>query len=974
MKRYCLSTFFALITLTSVSSGATPWITGFWSAGNSRESISNIPWSNITHLNYFAAGISSSGTVVAAYTSQPELSNLVSAAHAHGVKILICISDGTGNAFEPAANSSNVATTASNIASYVASNNFDGVDLDWESGLNTSDYESLISHTRSALPAGKLIMVDMYHDPSFAATAVNQYNNLDQINTMCYDQDNIYVNGGPKPWYNDAIMNGSIGQTYGGTCQWVASEFVSAGVPASKIGIGIPFYGRRWTGATAPNQGSGSISATIYYGDLAQDATRWQASYQKYDTTYKSNYLSIPSMNEFDSYNGVQSVQDISAWRTSQGYGGHMVFTLEYEYVSTASGSARYPLSTALASAVFGSQSVPTISSFTANPTSIISGSASTLSWAVTGATSLSISGGIGTVTGTSTSVSPTTTTTYTLTATNSAGSSQANVTVTVTAPQPQPPPTISSFTSSPATINTGSSSTLSWNASGATSLSINQGVGTVTGTSTSVSPTVTTTYTLTATNSGGSAQASTTISVSSGLAAYWALDDGTGSNAADSSGNGYTMALIGSPTWQTSNSCEINGCLAFNGTTQAGSASAINLSGTSVVTVAFWMKWNAFANDDHVAMEFSSNFNNVTTGFLILPDDSQSGLFQAGLKGNAGYNQVTFARPSAGVWHHYAFIMNKANPAATEVIPYVDGQPVSYAKPTSAENTNAFASDTAFIMARNKSSAWGNGSLDDVRIYSRVLSASEIAALATPPQHGASITNPSSSLATGTVGQSYSGTVTTSGTAPISVSLSSGSLPAGLAINSSGAISGTPTAAGTSAFTVEASNAIGNDAKQFTLTMNPAASATVYNLSDLNWTSATTGLGTVHKNASVLGNVLTLNGKTYTEGIGTNANSTIVYNLGGECSTFTVSGGIDDEITSGGIITLQVIADGTTLYTSPKLTPTSGTRNISVSVAGKQQLTLSATDGTSGKAIASDNADWANPKLTCNAAPPAAN
>ena len=74
----------------------------------------------------------------------------------------------------------------------------------------------------------------------------------------------------------------------------------------------------------------------------------------------------------------------------------------------------------------------PTISSFTAEPSSITEGGSSTLSWVVTDATSISINQGIGTVTGTSTTVSPTTTTTYILTATNSAGTTTNTVSVTV--------------------------------------------------------------------------------------------------------------------------------------------------------------------------------------------------------------------------------------------------------------------------------------------------------------------------------------------------------------------------------------------------------------------------------------------------------------------------------------------------------------------------------------------------------------
>jgi hypothetical protein len=74
----------------------------------------------------------------------------------------------------------------------------------------------------------------------------------------------------------------------------------------------------------------------------------------------------------------------------------------------------------------------PVIASFTATPSNVTPGGNATLVWSVTGATSLSIDPGVGTVAGTFTTVSPATTTLYTLTATNAAGASQATATVTV--------------------------------------------------------------------------------------------------------------------------------------------------------------------------------------------------------------------------------------------------------------------------------------------------------------------------------------------------------------------------------------------------------------------------------------------------------------------------------------------------------------------------------------------------------------
>jgi PKD repeat protein len=124
-----------------------------------------------------------------------------------------------------------------------------------------------------------------------------------------------------------------------------------------------------------------------------------------------------------------------------------------------------------------GSRTPPSVVFFTAAPATVQPGSASTLAWSVTGADTLSIDHGVGTVIGTSTTVAPSITTTYTLTAANAAGSATAMVTVTV-----MPLPVITSFTAAPATVQPGSASTLAWSVTGADTLSIDHGVGTVIG------------------------------------------------------------------------------------------------------------------------------------------------------------------------------------------------------------------------------------------------------------------------------------------------------------------------------------------------------------------------------------------------------------------------------------------------------------------------------------------------------------
>ena len=74
----------------------------------------------------------------------------------------------------------------------------------------------------------------------------------------------------------------------------------------------------------------------------------------------------------------------------------------------------------------------PTITSFTANPTTISAGQMVTLSWSVSGQIYNIITPQVGPVRGTSVIVVPSATTTYTLDATNQFGRTSASVTVTV--------------------------------------------------------------------------------------------------------------------------------------------------------------------------------------------------------------------------------------------------------------------------------------------------------------------------------------------------------------------------------------------------------------------------------------------------------------------------------------------------------------------------------------------------------------
>ena len=169
-----------------------------------------------------------------------------------------------------------------------------------------------------------------------------------------------------------------------------------------------------------------------------------------------------------------------------------------------------------------GSSAPPPTVSITANPTSITSGSSSTLTVTASNATAVTITGTDGSSytlqpTGGTQSVKPTATTTYTATATGNGGTVSTTVTITVAAALP-PAPTVN-IIANPASIASGSSSLLTVTATNATAVTVTGSDGSSytlqsTGGTQSVSPATTTTYTATATGAGGKNTATAVVTV----------------------------------------------------------------------------------------------------------------------------------------------------------------------------------------------------------------------------------------------------------------------------------------------------------------------------------------------------------------------------------------------------------------------------------------------------------------------------
>lgn len=98
---------------------------------------------------------------------------------------------------------------------------------------------------------------------------------------------------------------------------------------------------------------------------------------------------------------------------------------------------------------------------------------------------------------------------------------------------------------------------------------------------------------------------------------------------------------------------------------------------------------------------------------------------------------------------------------------------------------------------------------------------ASPLQSISPAPAQAPSITT--TTLQGGKVGEAYSQTLAATGTTPITWSIDSGSLPAGLSL-SGDTISGTPTTAGTFTFTVKATNSAGSDTQELSIVIQAAS------------------------------------------------------------------------------------------------------------------------------------------------------
>ncbi|MGH3804344.1 MAG: LamG-like jellyroll fold domain-containing protein, partial [Pseudonocardiaceae bacterium] len=226
-----------------------------------------------------------------------------------------------------------------------------------------------------------------------------------------------------------------------------------------------------------------------------------------------------------------------------------------------------------------------------------------------------------------------------------------------------------------------------------------------------------------------GGALSSFVAHAQTGPVGYWKLDEGTGSAPQDSSGNANHCTMSPPPAWTSG---RVNGALSFDGvddTVSCGTgASVTNLA---AISVSAWINLASVGEGGFGRLLQKGDGGNPSAGWRLVTQGTRRLEFSADFASADVGRLSNDSAFSFNTWAHVVATWDGST-NGTGVHLYVNGTELTYATTWGA--SGARNSDSAMplrIGNRDSSAATTNGKVDEVRIYNRVLSLSEIQALA---------------------------------------------------------------------------------------------------------------------------------------------------------------------------------------------------------------------------------------------------
>ena len=200
--------------------------------------------------------------------------------------------------------------------------------------------------------------------------------------------------------------------------------------------------------------------------------------------------------------------------------------------------------------------------------------------------------------------------------------------------------------------------------------------------------------------------------------------------------------------------------------------------------------------------------------------------------------------------------------------------------------------------------------------------------------------------LPNGTVGTPYAAAVAaTGGTAPYTWALSAGALPAGLALNGGGGISGTPSVAGSSTFTLKVTDAVGGTTS-LAYTVSIAAGVVITTTSLPSGTTGVAYTATLAATGGTAPYAWSIASGLLPTGLGLGVTTGTISGTPSTAGTYNVTMAVTDSTGRQALKVLSLVIAAGACTGCPSLTiTTTSLPNISVGVA--YSTTLAATGGT---------------------------
>lgn len=218
------------------------------------------------------------------------------------------------------------------------------------------------------------------------------------------------------------------------------------------------------------------------------------------------------------------------------------------------------------------------------------------------------------------------------------------------------------------------------------------------------------------------------------GLVAYYPFDENSGTMAADSSANNNNATTTNGQLWVTG---KVGAALSFNDAPNqyVSAPDNANLPTGNKLTVSVWAKQASTSGDATLVSQWDYSGGLPQSGSWALqltPSGTGVRFFVAETEQDVGNNYADTASNtwSTGSWHHVVAVFDGAQSTSYDRVKlYIDG--VAYSTtgggtfPTTLVNANAPLIIGVFMGLDR----YWNGSLDEVKVYSRALSPNEVKA-----------------------------------------------------------------------------------------------------------------------------------------------------------------------------------------------------------------------------------------------------